>query len=509
MWQRLWEAARTYSETHAYAPESFPVTRDGAVCVLCQQPLSDQAGHRLHSFEEFVQSDLQQRATKSSERVTAMMESAKRLNLPTSSRAALAAVEPESDSIAWAIRRVLVGAKLRRRRMRRLSSGLSTTGLPELPPPPSLDALLLSVRQEANRLRAASRESERADMMHERAELRDRGAIAPHAEAIKSEIGRRKSVSMLDAAIANCRTNRITLEGGRASKAVITDRLRTSFTTNLRDVGFSGTPVEIQLGAGEYGEHPYETKLMPRPDVPPEHVLSEGERTCVALAGFLAELETTGNVSAIVIDDPVSSLDHQYRKRVAEKLVREAKTRQVILLTHDVVFLFLLRKYSSELGVSAAEMTLERGYQQNHGVATEGPPWFAMPVKERISKLRQRLTAARRLLKEGNRREYQSMGEQIYEQLRETWERAVEEILLNGTVLRFGDSVQTSRLAKITDITDGDIETVTREMSRCSDYVHDEAGVLHTDVPDPDIVEADIKRLDDWVRELRRDRGRS
>lgn len=102
-----------------------------------------------------------------------------------------------------------------------------------------------------------------------------------------------------------------------------------------------------------------------------------------------------------------------------------------------------------------------------------------------------------------------ALGDRTYENLRETWERAVEEILLNGTVLRFGDSVQTSRLAKLTDVTEVDIETVTREMSRCSDYVHDEAGVLHTDVPDPDIVEGDINRLADWVRGLRRDRGRS
>ena len=154
-------------------------------------------------------------------------------------------------------------------------------------------------------------------------------------------------------------------------------------------------------------------------------------------------------------------------------------------------------------------MTLERGYQHNHGVTTEGPPWFTMPVRERVSKLRQELTAAKQLLKEGNRREYQRLGDQIYEKLRETWERAVEEVLLNSTVLRFGDSVQTNRLAKLTDITDVDIEIVTREMSRCSNFVHDEAGVLHTDVPDPDIVEEDINRLADWVRRLRRDRGRS
>ena len=42
--------------------------------------------------------------------------------------------------------------------------------------------------------------------------------------------------------------------------------------------------------------------------------------------------------SAIVFDDPVLSLDHRWRKRVAKRLVEETKNRQVIVLTHDLVF---------------------------------------------------------------------------------------------------------------------------------------------------------------------------
>ena len=38
-WRELWESARRYSETLAYPADSFPVTREGAVCVLCQQPI--------------------------------------------------------------------------------------------------------------------------------------------------------------------------------------------------------------------------------------------------------------------------------------------------------------------------------------------------------------------------------------------------------------------------------------------------------------------------------------
>ncbi len=46
-------------------------------------------------------------------------------------------------------------------------------------------------------------------------------------------------------------------------------------------------------------------------------------------------------------------------------------------------------------------------------------------------------------------------------------------------------------------ISEADVERVTKEMSRCSDFEHDESGAVHADPPEPDIIEADIKNLDD------------
>jgi len=40
---------------------------------------------------------------------------------------------------------------------------------------------------------------------------------------------------------------------------------------------------------------------------------------CLALAAFLAELAASDSRSAIVFDDPVSSLDHMHRVNVAKR----------------------------------------------------------------------------------------------------------------------------------------------------------------------------------------------
>ncbi|MDP3617342.1 MAG: AAA family ATPase, partial [Rhodoferax sp.] len=63
-----------------------------------------------------------------------------------------------------------------------------------------------------------------------------------------------------------------------------------------------------------------------------------GEQRCLSIAAFFAELSTADDPSGIVFDDPVSSLDFQWRGSVAQRLVEESKRRQVIVFTHDVVF---------------------------------------------------------------------------------------------------------------------------------------------------------------------------
>jgi hypothetical protein len=81
------------------------------------------------------------------------------------------------------------------------------------------------------------------------------------------------------------------------------------------------------------------------------------------------------------------------------------------------------------------------------------------------------------ILRKGDRATYGQKAEWIYERLRQSWERAVEEVLLNEVIVRFGDGVSTQRLKPLTDITEADVQSVDTEMSYCSSFVHDERAV--------------------------------
>ena len=93
--------------------------------------------------------------------------------------------------------------------------------------------------------------------------------------------------------------------------------------------------------------------------IPLASVLSEGEQRAVAVASFLAELKTAGHENAIVFDDPMSSMDVAFREAVAKRLAKESMKRQVIVFSHDPLFVCQLRLVSQDVGNHCAFRYLE------------------------------------------------------------------------------------------------------------------------------------------------------
>jgi len=60
---------------------------------------------------------------------------------------------------------------------------------------------------------------------------------------------------------------------------------------------------------------------------------------------FLAELSAMAADSGIILDDPVSSFDDDRRQSIAERLMAEARRRQVVVFTHDLPFVADLQSF--------------------------------------------------------------------------------------------------------------------------------------------------------------------
>ena len=80
----------------------------------------------------------------------------------------------------------------------------------------------------------------------------------------------------------------------------------------------------------------------------PNSILSEGEQKVIAIADFLAEMQLSEVNKGIIFDDPVTSLDERRKSEIAERLAKEALQKQVIIFTHDLVFVSSLISHCKE-----------------------------------------------------------------------------------------------------------------------------------------------------------------
>jgi len=90
-----------------------------------------------------------------------------------------------------------------------------------------------------------------------------------------------------------------------------------------------------------------------------------------------------------------------------------------------------------------------------------------------------------------------------YGRLRESWERAIEECLLNDAVRRFRHSVETNRLEKaLQKIQPGDWAAIEKGMTRASAAFrgHDGAPGQNAPIPTPDEAKRDLDEFEAWVK---------
>jgi len=145
------------------------------------------------------------------------------------------------------------------------------------------------------------------------------------------------------------------------------------------------------------------------------------------------------------------------------------------------------------------------------GICTSEPPWYALNVRKRMGVLNNEFQKIKKIHKTGNTKEYENIVRTFYGKLRETWEKLVEELLLNGVIHRFGRDIQTQRVKLLTDITEQDYKKIDDNMSKCSRFMqgHDESPELNEPLPDPTNISNDLGNLAKYRIELSKTRKRS
>jgi energy-coupling factor transporter ATP-binding protein EcfA2 len=513
-WTALWETARRFSLESAYPGKEFPVVEDGAHCVLCQQDLDHAAAHRLKQFESFVASTTERELRQARDSFARLRKGF--TDCDTTSEAVsetLKEIRIEHEAVADAIAAALDGNERRRRAV--LTALVEHKDLAADCPGPvtvSREAEVFAgqIGERIRTLRTNVTDDTRKGLTAEAQELRARKWLATHEQTVLDDIERRKKYAAYGLCIDETKTQAITQKSTAVTKTAVSQRLKRSFSDELVNLSFNHIEVELKELGGADGVFYHKLVFKRAPGVDLPAVVSEGEQRCLSIAAFFAELSTADDPSGIVFDDPVSSLDYQWRQAVARRLVQEAKTRQVIVFTHDVVFLLLLKQFAEELGVEQFDQHV-RFLSKGAGVCTEELPWVALPIKKKIGHLKNGWQAADKLSRDGHQDAYEKEAKYLYGLLRESWERALEEVLLGGVVERYRPSIQTQQVAQIADITAEDCKTVEAAMTKCSKWLpgHDQAAAARAPVPDPQELGADIDALENWVLAVRKRRKKA
>lgn len=511
-WKTLWEAARAFSQEKAYPQQSFPHVGDDAQCVLCQQGLDHDASQRLEQFEAFIVSATEQELQ---EAKTLFNESAKAFSQlvvrPDTVVEAVKELRLENEAIADQVETTLAAIEERRKQV--ADTFAANADLPpDLPEFPSVhaevSALATQLQERVATLSADAAVERRKQLTAEAQELRARILLSKNEQLVLDEIDRRKRAAAYEQALGETKTAAITKKSGEVTRAVVTQKLKESFQTELRNLAFQHVEVELKEVGGAEGVLYHKLALTRAPGVDLPKVVSEGEQRCLSIAAFFAELSTANDASGIVFDDPVSSLDYRWREGVARRLVEAAKQRQVIVFTHDVVFLLFLKQIAEEQQVDQLDQHV-RQLHAGAGVTTDELPWVAMPIKGKIGYLKKELQGAEKRHRDGEQAAYERDAQYIYGLLREAWERALEEVLLCKIVERYRPSVQTQQIAKIADVTDDDCRQLEMGMSKCSRWLpgHDQAAAARAPIPAPAELKSDIEALENWVKAINKRRN--
>jgi hypothetical protein len=234
----------------------------------------------------------------------------------------------------------------------------------------------------------------------------------------------------------------------------------------------------------------------------PEKILSEGEKRAVALADFLTEVALDTTSSSIILDDPVTSLDLEWREMIASILAKEATARQVIVFTHDLAFLYFMKKHAEINGVQIVSHWIQR--------INDLPGYVSLNSSPALEREYRKPTRPWEYYKKANdssgneRADYLRLG---FGSLRTCYEAFVVYDLFEEVVMRFDERISFGRLKNV-KWDDSIVSQANAKYELLSKYIE---GHLHTNgyvaPSDPQTLQREIQdfeTLRDKLRKLKK-----
>ena len=510
-WKLLWESARQYSEQLAYPKEPFPVVGDNSQCVLCQQTLDAEARARLKTFESFVRDNIQIRLDEASQSLETRVEQVKQLEIGSEAMVGYQRdLEPDFPDLMEDFTELLSTYEKNKEQMLGILSGTAQCESPRADSAPVLENLTKAI---TNRLELARNlddpetvGQQLAKFQIERKEVELQLEIIKCRDTVRKEIERRGERKTLESLHSASATGSITKKIKEFSEYSVTEVVRDRFTreTQLLDLD----RVSITHTRGKKGTLLHQPKLIDsRQTVKLRQVFSEGERTSLGLAAFFTEASLDASRSAIILDDPVTSLDHVRRPWVAARLAKFALNYQVIIFTHDVAFVADLKRAAKEQGISITErsVSISRATEGKTGICSQTHPWKAKDVKTRLHDLQVSLNRIKKDEGAMNQDQYEKEVSSWAGYLSETWERIISQEIVGRILANGGLEVRPRMVRIMAKFSNRDFREFDASYSRISQWAprHDKRPLVNYVAPRISDLEKELRQVETWFARVK------
>jgi hypothetical protein len=507
-WRLMYDYARKYAATITGEGHDHLGLNEGDTCLLCQQPLDSDAARRMVSFENFVAGAANKAADLAEARLKGLALELTALDISTPDAIALmlgeyADLSAQRKAAVAPIQAFFEAAK-------HLKSALVAskpkTIFETLPPLGVSITAELDVEFEALEAealiedQAAADDGNRAADRARRDNLKDRKKLKDDLPIVLARLLDVQERAKLLECCNEVETGSVSRIMTSLRRSLVMEKLEARILTEIEALGLSHIPFAVN-DRSQDGQSYFEVALHGVRATANHRVLSEGEQRALALACFLAEVGGDETRHGMIIDDPVSSLDHLRIRKVAKRLVDEAaKGRQVIIFTHNLLF---FNEVVDAAAQNSPAVPIIRNYISKSAAAGFGliseteEPWIAQAVTKRVETLRTRLKGFNAVA-DFSDEPWRRIAKDFYTDLRETWERLVEEVLLGKVVERFNTDVRTQSLRGVV-ISDDDHKEVYWAMKRVSERSgHDMAPGRAIPVPTPTEMKLDLETIEQF-----------
>ncbi|QTG81752.1 AAA family ATPase [Arthrobacter crystallopoietes] len=553
-WKAMWAAAKEYAEAEAYPEHIFP---DAAVplCVLCHQPLTAEVHDRFTRFSQAMAADLSaehRKLTTQAEKIVAGIDDA--VSPEKIDEALLNLLAVEGGGFIQQLRQDMANVKELRDILADSSAAPETVDTIMTPfmdgasvsdgsgVPVDGYTIASSLMEAVQELDKAAAEylaqvttvqeegadgAELAALEARYLNLSERSRVGMSLPNLKALHNRRIHINALGAVQRQCQTRGLS-EKSKAVCAEYVQKVAEEFQRNLWSLEDPDLPgesrLQVELIADKVGKgisniaFTVKGTATTKAKTHADGVLSEGELRAVSLSAFLADVVSSEDGSAIIFDDPMNSLDHGFQERVAKRLVKEARNRQVIVFTHSTAFMGALwyEGVKKDINAQAEDGITSPQPVETHFIEIDKHPGLGTGIqvaesKEPIKGYLGTTAMADKLI--GQAKQHHENGDmtaysrdcmEFGNTIRKAWEYAVEEVVINGVVARNKPGVSTMNLKALLALGRADIAAVDKGMEVSNLFVHSTGSGWERSLPQPSQLRSRLSDLQTWVKDFRK-----